>query len=208
MLCFLFAKIDDEDLCELNTPWKRTLNFKTWTCKTSARMWLFNNAYWLADDDAVLVYKLRISAGLANEASIVSAAQCWCWGRPCQLPPAQTPDNPKYVGNPAASSLGAPPTKVSFLMDGWIVHLYYLLHHVALSLDISAFPAAAAEASTKLIFDQHPRHDRWEPCVLWQQQCCCHQHRINTAPSPSQPSPGLPRAPRDDALNHSSSGLL
>ena len=120
-------------------------------------MWLFNNAYWLADDDAVLVYKLRISAGLANEASIVSAAQCWCWGRPCQPPPAQTPDNPKYVGNPAASSLGAPPTKVSFLMDGWIVHLYYLLHHVALSLDISAFPAAAAEASTKLIFDQHPR---------------------------------------------------
>ena len=159
------------------------------------------------------MYKLRISTGLANEASIVSAAQCWCWGRPCQLP-GSSPDSrqPKVRRQPSSQQPPAvPPTKVSFLMDGWIVHLYYLLHHVALSLDISAFSAAAAEASTKLIFDQHPRHDHREPCVLWQQQSCCHRPASIYSilpPSPSQLSPGLPRVPRDDALNHSSSGLL
>ena len=109
--------------------------------------------------------------------------------------PSSSPDSrqPKVRRQPSSQQPPAvPPTKVSFLMDGWIVHLYYLLHHVALSLDISAFSAAAAEASTELIFDQHPRHDHREPCVLWQQQWCCHR--------PASIYSILPPAPHSSAL--------
>ena len=74
------------------------------------------------------MYKLRISTGLANEASIVSAAQCWCWGRPCQLPQLeprlQTTQSTTAAQQPAAASS---PTNKSLISHGRMDCTFILL---------------------------------------------------------------------------------